>query len=211
MALERKSQKILERISEMIKTYLTNKFIMFPLCFMTIFQFFKPRLDLESQPSFTEFWLVIWVSFVIEDFFFYWIHSFIHHPKLYWIHKKHHSQYNTIHIHCVFTHWIEFVFGVALPLLSGLMVLQDKMHMTNLMGLIAFRLIETHESHGGYQFTFSVFQIFPYMVDTAYHNFHHLKNIGNYGTYWIFWDSLFLTNTHYLKRFKKSQQIKNQT
>ncbi len=144
----------------------------------------------------------MWVGFVIEDFFFYWVHRLIHHPKLYWIHKKHHKFYNTFHLACVYTHPIEYILGNTFPLLAGALILQNKMHIVTLMGQIVTRLIETHESHGGYEFKYSLFQIFPSMVDTNYHNYHHLKNIGNFSTYWIYWDSLFKTNEQYFKDVK---------
>ena len=111
-----------KHLVDLIFTYLLNNGVIFPLCFIIFFTLFPCRTDLESLPSFTEFWLTIIVSFCFEDFVFYWVHRFIHHPKLYWIHKKHHRFYNTISLACVYTHWIEYICGNIIPLLTGMMV-----------------------------------------------------------------------------------------
>ena len=114
-----KFKKLLPKI---ISTYLINDFVIFPIYMNVLFKFWDVRFDIESLPSFTEFWFYTWGCFVVEDFFFYWVHRIIHHPKLYWIHKKHHQFYNTFHMACVYTHWIEYIAGVAFPLLAGAMV-----------------------------------------------------------------------------------------
>ncbi len=198
--------KFKNELFDMLKTYFVNQFGFGTFFLYFSLKIFSIRFDFESLPSFSEFWITIWLSFLLEDFFFYWIHRLIHVPGLYWIHKKHHKIFNTIHISCVYTHWIEFVLGVAFPLLSGFMVFQEKFHIISLAGVILFRMVETHESHGGYEFKYTPFLIFPYMSDTAYHNYHHLKNIGNYSTYWILWDSMFGTNKTYMKRFESVKE-----
>lgn len=199
---EENPKKFKKLLPDLILTYALNALLFFPMFFSLIIRIFPCRFDLESLPSFFEFILTIWISFLIEDYIFYWVHRILHHPKLYWIHKKHHKMYNTISVSCIYTHWIEYLLGVAFPLLAGMMVFQNYFHFISVTGVIYFRLVETHESHGGYEFYYSAFQIFPGMVDTAYHNYHHLKNIGNFGTYWVFWDSLFGTNKTYFKKVK---------
>ncbi len=191
----------------MIKTYLRNDFVIFPICLCFVLTVFQVNYAVDEIPSFTKWWLMIWGSFLVEDFYHYWTHRIIHIPKLYWIHKKHHSQYNTIHISCVHSHWMEMVFGVAFSLLAGTMILQEYIHITNVSGIMLLRLIQTHENHSGYELSFSVFQIMPFMVDSNYHNHHHLKNIGNFSNYFIFWDYLFGTNKCYMKKFDKTKQI----
>lgn len=197
---EEDAKKFKKLLPDLIKTYFINLLVIFPIYLSILIRIFPCRFDLESMPSFLEFVITIWASFLVEDYVFYWVHRTLHHPKLYWIHKKHHKMYNTIHLSCIYTHWIEYLCGNAIPLTAGLMLFQNNIHFVSLVGTIYFRIMETHESHGGYEFTYSVFQIFPGMVDTIYHNFHHLKNIGNYATYWIFWDSLFGTNKTYFKK-----------
>ena len=64
---------------------------------------------------------------------------------------------------------------------------------------ISIRLIETVESHGGYDFPWAMTRVFPLSVSSKYHNYHHLKNVGNYGSFFIIWDSIFGTNTQYYK------------
>jgi len=119
---EENSKKFWDHFPTVIWTYLSNLLIFFPLLVNIAMSFYDIRTDLESMPSFWETWIQTWLSFVIEDFLFYWVHRIIHHPKLYWIHKKHHKFYNTFHLACVYTHPIEFIAGVAFPLLAGSMI-----------------------------------------------------------------------------------------
>lgn len=69
-----------------------------------------------------------------EDFVFYFTHRILHTKYLYKIvHKKHHENYNVIHINCIFTHWFEFVIGNLVALYTGLMVMGAKMHAMNFL------------------------------------------------------------------------------
>ena len=104
-------------------TYIRNNFMVFPIVFNLIFTFYNLDLNIDTMPSYPRFLFNVWFSFVIEDFFFYWVHRLLHHPKMYWIHKKHHKFYNTFHMACIYTHWIEFVLGNVLPILAGSMIL----------------------------------------------------------------------------------------
>jgi len=115
-------EKFKNHLPKVIATYIFNDFFLMPIYINIFFKFFEVRFDIESLPSFGEFWFYTWASFLVEDFFFYWVHRAIHHPKLYWIHKKHHEFYNTFHLACVYTHPIEYLAGVAFPLLSGTMI-----------------------------------------------------------------------------------------
>lgn len=119
---EQDLKKFKKILPDMVFTYMKNQFILVPVYMSVALRLFTPRYDLDSLPSFFEFWFMTWMCFIIEDFFFYWIHRFIHHPKLYWIHKKHHKMFNTFHLACVYTHWIEFIAGVCFPLFAGMMV-----------------------------------------------------------------------------------------
>ena len=60
--------------------------------------------------------------------------------------------------------------------------------------------METHETHSGYEFPWSMYAAVPFATDSTYHNFHHLKNVGNYGSVFRVWDTLFQTNKYYYKK-----------
>lgn len=77
---------------------------------------------------------------------------------------------------------------------------------------IVIRLLETVDSHCGYDFPWAVTRLFPFTISSEYHGYHHLKNIGNYCSILILWDSIFGTNSYYynekdnLAKEEKSKQ-----
>lgn len=137
-----------------------------------------------------------------EDFLFYFSHRTLHHPKIYKIvHKMHHENYNTININCIYAHPLEFVFGNMLPMFAGFFILGPNIHYVSYFVWVTYRLVETHEAHGGYELPISVFKANPFGPDANYHNFHHLKNIGNYSSFFTLWDDFFKTNNYYFKKY----------
>lgn len=107
-----------------------------------------------------------------------------------------------MHINCVYAHPIEFILGNVIPLFAGLLVFSNHIHLISLQVWVNYRLLETHEAHGGYEFDISVFKANPLGIDSNFHNFHHLKNIGNYGTFFYLWDRFFGTDKAYRASFK---------
>ncbi len=53
------SQKFWRELPAMIKAYLRNDFILFPIGLCLVLKVFKVRYDLDSIPNFTKFWLTI--------------------------------------------------------------------------------------------------------------------------------------------------------
>ena len=144
-------------LPEMIVTYMSNMFVLTPLYINIIFRIWKIDISMEGIPSFLRFFITTWMCYIVEDFIFYWAHRLIHLPRFYWVHKKHHKNVNTFHLACVYTHWIEYLLGVVFPLFAGAMILQKYIHVTSVVAATAFRIIETHESHGGIEFEYSLF------------------------------------------------------
>ncbi len=143
-----------------------------------------------------------------DDFLFYWSHRFLHLTFTYkYIHKVHHEFYNTIAFCCVYVHPVEFLLGNLLPIYSSLFIWGDGLHIVTFGTYAAWALVETHETHSGYQFPINIFTFTPWSTDSYYHNYHHLKNMGNYGGFYRFWDSLFQTNKPYLK--EKEEFLRN--
>ena len=81
-----------------------------------------------------------------------------------------------------------------MALFSGLFFLGKDAHFVTLMVWGSLRVIETHDSHSGYEFPWSVFRIIPFGTDSTYHSYHHSENIGNYSSFMTIWDTLFDTN-----------------
>ena len=180
-----------------IYTYLFNYFS-FNLYLLLLGLWIQPEVDPNHLPTIPIYFIQILFAIVCEDFFFYWGHRLLHHPSIYAkVHKKHHEFYDVIHISCINTHWFEFLASNIFPLFSSLLILGKRMHIVTFIGWIFFRILETHECHSGYEFSWSMFSAIPFMNDSAYHNFHHLKNIGNYTSFFRLWDTLFGTNRYY--------------
>lgn len=158
----------------------------------------------ETLPNIFQFWLGVITCMLIEDFFFYWSHRFLHNPLFYnKIHKIHHRFYNVIHISYAYAHPLEYLFGNILPNFFTILILGKYVHFITYLGFLWVRLMETCEGHCGYEFSFSMFLGFPLMTDSSYHNFHHLKNRGNYSSMFSLWDTIFRTNKDYIEAEEK--------
>ena len=165
------------------------------------------RTKMEEIPSFWVYLCQIIFMAFSEDLMFYHCHRLLHHPKLYpYIHKVHHEFYDTICISSEYAHPIEYILGNLIPSGIGYMLFCGRAHHLSFLVFLSLRLIETVESHGGYDFPWAVTRIVPYNVSSKYHNYHHLKNIGNYGSFFILWDSIYGTNSHYYEELVQTDK-----
>lgn len=140
---------------------------------------------------------------LMEDFTFYWCHRALHikHPwfNLYkWVHKDHHEYKQPVGSVTFHMHLVEYIIN-SLCHFSGGYVLGGRLHFFTLLIFSVLRLFETYDSHSGYEFPWSMFRVFPFGTDAAYHNFHHTKNAGNYSSFFYVWDTIFDTNTEYYR------------
>ena len=70
----------------------------------------KMRIDMESFPSVLEVTGQVLFFMLSEDFFFYWSHRLIHHPKIYpYVHKTHHEYNITVSISSGYCSIPEFI------------------------------------------------------------------------------------------------------
>jgi len=167
----------------------------------------KFKLEQSELPSFPIFLCHFFFMMFCEDLCFYHCHRLLHWPLLYkYIHKVHHEFYDTICISSEYAHPVEFVIGNLIPIGMGGMLLCGHAHLFTFLMFTTLRLIETTEAHGGYDFPWSMTKIFPFSVNSRYHNYHHLKNIGNYSSFFIFWDSIYGTNSHYYRDLLQSDK-----
>jgi len=147
---------------------------------------------------FTCFWQVI-VCSIVNDFLFYWMHRLFHSEYLYKsFHKKHHEYKGTIGFAAEYAHPVEALTANFIPTFLGALLLGT--HLSVFLCWLAFRLIETFESHSGYDFGY-----FSLAKGAKYHDFHHTHNLGNYGIN-EFCDAIFRTNGHFLKYMNQQQQ-----
>jgi methylsterol monooxygenase/4-alpha-methyl-delta7-sterol-4alpha-methyl oxidase len=163
-------------------------------------------LSPDNFPSCLTIILQCFFCMLIDDFFFYWGHRLLHHPKLYpYIHKIHHKWNHTVIISNEFSHPFEYIIA-NLPAACGPKLLGKNMHMTTLWMWIVMRVGESLDSHCGYEFSWSPYRLLPLSGSSQYHDFHHSNNVGNYGSYFTFWDTLFKTNEVYFKHIAKRER-----
>jgi len=98
-------------LKKTLKTLAICHFIIVPLLTLgEIKAGLKMRLDLESFPDLKEIVGQILFFMLSEDFFFYWGHRLLHHPKLYpYIHKIHHEYNITVSLCAEYAHPFEFL------------------------------------------------------------------------------------------------------
>jgi len=140
-------------------------------------------------------------SFLIEDFYFYWIHRLLHHGWWYQkIHKIHHEHPNPFGMAAEYAHPLETLFlGVGTVLGPALLC----NHVFTMHVWVIFRLLQTIECHTGYDFPWSPRQWIPFYGGSEYHDFHHETFKGNYASTLIIWDYVFGTDVQYRNRRKK--------
>lgn len=146
-------------------------------------------------------WDVMWripVYFLLEDFWFYWGHRFLHTPWMYnHIHKMHHRFNTPIGMASSYAHPVEFLFlGVGTFL--GPVIIGGG-HIVGVWVWSFFRQLEAIECHCGYDFPWSLSKFLPFYCGPAHHDFHHYSYDGNYASTFTWCDRLFGTDKGYQK------------
>lgn len=100
--------------------------------------------------------------------------------------------YNVVLYSHAYLHPIEFAVGVF-AFMSNLLILKSRMHLLTVAVWASYRTYETIGDHSGYEFSWSMFKLFPFGLDSHQHHLHHFKNDGNFGTFTCIWDWLFGT------------------
>jgi len=183
-------------LKDTAKNIFLNQFVLLPVLQMgfALIKDVDYRLDYESLPSSFE---VIWqtTSFMlIEDFFFYWGHRFLHWDKIYpYIHKIHHRYVNSVSIASEYAHPIEFLFTNVLTSNLGPILLGGKVHMFTYIMWIFLRVGESTDGHCGYEFSWSPYRLLPMSAGSEYHHYHHLVFKGNYASFFTYMDRMFGT------------------
>jgi len=143
-------------------------------------------------------------AFVVEDFYFYWIHRFLHWKAIYkHIHKIHHDHAAPFGITAEYAHPVETVFLGIGTMLGPIFFMR---HVATLWVWLVVRLFQTVEVHSGYDFPWSLNRIVPFWGGADFHDFHHKENVGNFASTFIWWDWAFGTDSNFYR--SKERQIK---
>eukprot|EP00123_Amoebidium_parasiticum_P012880 comp21631_c0_seq1/m.30370 comp21631_c0_seq1/g.30370 ORF comp21631_c0_seq1/g.30370 comp21631_c0_seq1/m.30370 type:complete len:343 (-) comp21631_c0_seq1:229-1257(-) len=176
--------------------------IQFPmmLLFHRVVKEFGFSIELPLPPVTTMAWQVI-AFFLIEDFYFYWIHRLLHHRSIYkYVHKVHHEHTHPFGISAEYAHPIETVFLGIGTILGPLFFAR---HLLTLWVWLVFRLYETIEDHSGYDLPFNPTNLIPFWGGPVHHDHHHKTFDGNYASVFSFWDWLFGTDIQFQEHQKK--------
>ena len=191
-----------EMVAKCLKKLLkSHVFIQLPMqmLFYFVAPYFGFSLELSALPKAREFLWQIPTFFVIEDFYFYWIHRFLHHKRVYkYVHKIHHEHKYPFGIAAEYAHPVEtFFLGIG-TLLGPLFFAK---HMVTLWVWLFFRLVETVEDHSGYDIPWNPTNLIPFWGGAVHHDFHHKTFEGPYSSVFTWCDWMFGTD----KEFREHQ------
>lgn len=167
----------------------------------------EPVFGLDLQPPFPSAMHVAWVvlaSFVLEDFYFYWIHRFLHWGPIYrHVHKLHHDYAAPTGMSAEYAHPVETLFLGFGSMLGPILCAN---HLFEVWVWLCFRLIQTVEVHNGYDFPWSPNNWVPFWGGAKFHDFHHERFTGNYSSTFIVWDAVFGTDRKYRDRLAQREK-----
>jgi len=149
--------------------------------------------DINAMPAW--YWLLTMIPmYFIHDFYFYWAHRWMHHPRLFKaVHKVHHLSTNP-------SPWTAYAFhpleAVVETMIIPILVFTVPTHRLMIMIFMLFQIAYNVYGHLGYELfpaNFHKTKIGKYINTSVAHNQHHHKFHGNYGLYTLIWDRLFGT------------------
>ena len=138
--------------------------------------------------------LQTFIIFVVDDVYFYFLHSFMHKNKyvLKKIHNIHHRAITPVALEYMYVHPLEWLSGYAGPFLG--MLLLSFLGPVNIFSFWLYQIIRNiHELdvHSGFKSYIS--KLIPYWGESEHHDKHHQYLNGNYATTFTFWDDFFKT------------------
>jgi len=147
-------------------------------------------------PAWTTIAWKIAVFFVIEDFYFYFIHRLLHVPWFYKnVHKIHHEHAAPFGMVAEYAHPVETMFLGFGTMLGPLLLAR---HQMTLWVWLIVRVFQTVECHSGYNFPWSLNRWVPLWGGAEFHEHHHRTFLGNYASTFVYMDHLFGTDARYL-------------
>jgi sterol desaturase/sphingolipid hydroxylase (fatty acid hydroxylase superfamily) len=121
-----------------------------------------PRFD-ENWPETKEIFQHLFFCIVAEDIWSYFGHRLMHSSYLYGkVHKQHHEYKSSISYSAEYAHPIEFFTVNILATGVGPCLLNRQMHFLTFLVWIVYRIGDTVDQHGGYDFPWSPFTFLPF-------------------------------------------------
>lgn len=143
------------------------------------------------------------VMIVWHDFYFYWTHRLLHHPKLFArVHGVHHRSRNP-------SPWAAYAFhpleAVVNGLVTPLALLAVPLHWSVVLLFGVHQIVRNAHGHLAIETMprgFARHRLFGLFTTTTHHHLHHETARGNYGLWFTWWDRWCGTErADYLQRF----------
>ncbi|XP_073101894.1 very-long-chain aldehyde decarbonylase GL1-10-like isoform X1 [Elaeis guineensis] len=147
------------------------------------------------------------VYFVVEDYFNYWIHRWLHGEWGYEnIHRVHHEFTAPIGFAAPYAHWAE-VLILGFPAFLGPAIVPG--HIVTFWLWMVLRHVEAIETHCGYDFSQTPTKYIPFYGGAEYHDYHHYvggKSHSNFASVFTYCDYIYGTDKGY--RYQKEHLAK---
>lgn len=147
-----------------MKTMALNFVIIIPVVEFTFIKtgILSPRFD-EAWPEYLQIFQHLFFCMIAEDIWSYVGHRLMHSPFLYSrVHKKHHEYKSSIGYSAEYAHPIEFFSVNIIASGFGPVILGQNIHFLTFLVWIVYRIGDTVDQHGGYDFPCSPFSILPF-------------------------------------------------
>ncbi|KAN0043029.1 hypothetical protein ACTA71_010662 [Dictyostelium dimigraforme] len=181
------------------KVLMTHIFVQLPM--MYIFDPAIKAIGLSARaplPSIPYLIFTIACCFLIEDFYFYWVHRALHHGIWYkHIHKIHHDHAAPFGMTAEYAHPLETVILGVGTVIGPFIFSRD---LFTLWVWLGTRLFQTVECHSGYDFPWNPTKLIPFWGGSHFHDFHHETFVGNYSSTFTYLDKIFGTSDKYYSR-----------
>ncbi|KAF0740694.1 hypothetical protein Ae201684P_002130 [Aphanomyces euteiches] len=136
------------------------------------------------------------VFLLAVEVLFYYSHRIFHMKAFYaTYHKMHHEFIAPIGVAAVYCTPLEMVIANLLPLMAGPTIMGS--HITTTTAWFCLALINTVQTHSGYDF--------PFMASPRRHDFHHEAFTENFGVLGVL-DTIHHTDTKFLARMEQEHQ-----
>lgn len=167
---------------------------------LSSFPFFTVA-GINGTRKFPKLWesvLQIATFFVVEDYFNYWIHRWLHTPWAYRnIHYMHHHFETCTALAASYAHPLEILL-LGIPSFLGPVLVGC--HVTVCWAWFVLRQLEAIETHSGYDFWWSPTKLIPFYGGSEYHDYHHWvggKSSGNFASVFTYCDWVYETDKGY--------------